>query len=125
MCLKRFVGLFCLGAAAYPLLEVAWRGHSHWSMAIAGGLGASALAHVARRQRRRPLRQRCLIGAAWITLIEFIAGCVCNKWLKLAVWDYSHLPLNLLGQICLPFTLLWFLLCIPVLALFERKRVYL
>ena len=29
------------------------------------------------------------------------------------VWDYSDMPLNLYGQICLPFTGLWFLLCIP------------
>lgn len=31
--------------------------------------------------------------------------------MHLGVWDYSAAPFNLLGQICLPFTLLWFPLC--------------
>lgn len=26
------------------------------------------------------------------------------------VWDYSNMPFNLLGQICLPFTVIWFFL---------------
>ena len=40
-----------------------------------------------------------------------------GAWLGLHIWDYSSLPFNLLGQICLPFTVLWFflaLLCIFV-----------
>lgn len=34
-----------------------------------------------------------------------------NRVMHLGVWDYSAAPFNLLGQICLPFTLLWFPLC--------------
>ena len=56
----------------------------------------------------RPLWQRALLGAGLITGVEFLSGCVLNLWLRWAVWDYSRLPGNLLGQICLPFTLLWF-----------------
>ena len=36
-----------------------------------------------------------------------------KKELGWNVWDYSSMPLNLYGQICLPFSGLWFLLCIP------------
>ena len=28
--------------------------------------------------------------------------------MHLNVWDYSHVPMNFMGQICVPFTLLWF-----------------
>ena len=52
--------------------------------------------------------------AAIITAIEFAAGCIVNLWLQMDVWDYSFLPLNLFGQVCLLYTFLWALLCIPV-----------
>jgi uncharacterized membrane protein len=57
-----------------------------------------------------PLWKQGLIGAAVITLFEFITGCIVNLWLGWDVWDYSNLPFNLLGQICLPFFLIWWLL---------------
>ena len=44
-----------------------------------------------------------------VTGIEFVSGCIVNLWLGWNVWDYSHMPFNLLGQICLPFSLLWVL----------------
>ena len=40
-----------------------------------------------------------------------------NLMLGLHIWDYSDMPFNFLGQICLPFTILWLflsLLCIFV-----------
>ena len=49
-----------------------------------------------------------------ITAIEFVAGAIVNVRLKLNVWDYSKMPLNLYGQVCLPFSLLWCLLTLPI-----------
>lgn len=117
--MKGFLLSFALGAAVYPALELVWRGWSHWSMAVAGGLGLNALRLIARR--RCSLYRRCVLGALALTLIELVAGLICNKWLRLSVWDYSHLPANLWGQICLPFCGLWFLLCIPVFLLLGRR----
>ena len=48
-----------------------------------------------------------LIGGAIITVVEFVSGCIINLWLGWNVWDYSHIPLNILGQICLPFFFAW------------------
>lgn len=42
-----------------------------------------------------------------VTCLEFITGVIVNIWLKLGVWDYSGLPLNILGQVCLPFYFAW------------------
>ena len=50
-------------------------------------------------------------GAGVITILELAAGLLVNR--RHQVWDYSALPGNFLGQICLPFSLLW----IPVSAL--------
>ena len=47
-------------------------------------------------------------GAAAVTLLELATGLIVNRWLGWNVWDYSDMPLNFMGQICLPFTLLWF-----------------
>lgn len=104
---------FAAGFAAYPLLELLWRGRTHWSMALAGGL-ATALLY--------PMRKRkhfCLRAALVITLIELLFGIFFNLLLGKKVWDYSDRPLNLWGQICLPYCLLWFLLGVPLRFLFR------
>lgn len=107
--------LFLLGALGYPLLELLWRRRTHWSMALAGGICMVLLLIVSRLPLSKPLMW--LLGALSITLVEFAVGCIVNRWLHLGVWDYSALPFNLLGQISLPFTLLWFGLSIPGISL--------
>ena len=57
------------------------------------------------------------IGSLIITVVEFLFGLLVNRVLHLHVWDYSALPLNIMGQICLPFSLIWFVLTIPASAL--------
>ena len=47
----------------------------------------------------------CILGAGIITAVELLAGLLVNRSFR--VWDYRHMPLNYLGQICLPFSLLW------------------
>ena len=61
----------------------------------------------------KPRLLQCLCGALLITALEFTVGVADNLVMGWNVWDYSDMPLNLYGQICLPFTGLWFLLCIP------------
>lgn len=51
---------------------------------------------------------RCTI---FVVSMEFITGIIVNKWYHLAVWDYSDMPLQLWGQICLPFALIFSFLC--------------
>ena len=47
-----------------------------------------------------------------ITFYEFIFGVILNIWLGLNIWDYSNLPFNILGQICIPFSTIWYFLSI-------------
>lgn len=56
------------------------------------------------------LALQSLICGTAITLAELAAGLVLNVWLKMGVWDYSHLPGNLWGQICPQFWVLWCIL---------------
>lgn len=68
---------------------------------------------------------QCIIGGAIITAVEFVSGCIINLWLGWAVWDYSNMPLNLLGQICLPFSLLWVLISAVAIVFDDYIRYYL
>ena len=54
-----------------------------------------------------PLWMQVVIGAIGITILEFLTGCVVNRWLGWGVWDYSNLPGNILGQICPQYMILW------------------
>ena len=49
-------------------------------------------------------------GAAIVTALELLVGLIVNRWLGWDVWDYSDVPLNLWGQVCLPFAVAWFFL---------------
>ncbi len=104
---------FLAGGVLYNLIELLWRGYTHWSMTIAGGLCVVLIHLVNQYARRQSLFIRCAIGALLITTVEFCAGVVFNLMLGMNVWDYSHQPGNLLGQICPLFTFLWFLLSFP------------
>lgn len=55
--------------------------------------------------------QQCLIGTLITLVIEFVSGYILNIKLGLDIWDYSSIPFNLMGQICLPYGILWFFLC--------------
>lgn len=115
--------LFLTGSCAYPTLEMIWRGHTHYSMAIAGGLCLTLINRVCcGRLAHKGLPLRCLAGAGIITGVELGTGLIVNDLLDFGVWDYSNLPLNIMGQVCLPYSLLWFALTLPAMALCELYR---
>lgn len=114
--------LFCFGAVFYGLIEVVWRGYTHWSMLIAGGVCFLIVGlinrHIGDRVRFPIL---CVISGTAITAVEFAAGVIVNLWLGFDVWDYSGLPLNILGQVSFPFWVMWILL--SAFALYAERFV--
>lgn len=111
--------LFAVGAVGYSLLEIVWRGFTHWTMAVTGGVCFTAVYFLNQRYKKQPLGDRCLMCAGIITGIEFLVGCMVNLVLRWNVWDYSDRFMNLLGQICPLYTFLWFLLSLPLCKLSE------
>ena len=99
--------LLYLGGMAYMGLELLWRGWSHGSMFLTGGICFLLIGAAARQLRNQFLLVRAVAGACLVTGTEFVSGLVVNRWLGLRVWDYSGLPFNLMGQICLPYFFLW------------------
>ncbi len=121
--------LFFIGGRIYTWFELLWRGYSHWTMFIVGGLCfvILGLLNEYRYNWNMALLKQALIGAVTITGFEFVSGCIVNLWLKWNVWDYSDLPFNLYGQICLYYFLLWIPLSIIGIMLDDwiRYGVYL
>lgn len=114
----KYMFLFSFGGIVYLIIELLWRGYSHWSMFILGGMCFVCLGLINKKYTWDiPLILQMLYGAFIITVLEFVAGCILNLRLGLNVWDYSNMPLNILGQVCLPYMALWFFLspvCIVV-----------
>lgn len=109
--ITHYLFVFVIGALAYSLIELLWRGYTHWTMTLTGGFCMALLMLISTLSLPLPLKW--LLGALSITAVEFAVGCLVNRMLHWQVWDYSDLPFNLLGQISLPFTGVWFLLSIP------------
>lgn len=96
-----------IGGFGYCLIEILYRGRTHYSMFFAGAIVLSSFYYINQKYEMHFLL-KCLVGMLIITGIELAFGLVFNIILKERVWDYSGLPLNFLGQICVPFSLLWF-----------------
>lgn len=114
--MKKTMRLFVIGAMGYTLIEMLWRGHSHWSMAIAGGISLAVLFNVFEKLKDAPVYFKSIVGGEIITAIEFIFGVVFNLYLGMSVWDYSEVKGNILGQICPLYSMLWCFICIPIAA---------
>lgn len=112
---------FCTGALGYGAVELAWRGSTHWTMLLAGGLALLLIEGIS-DGLRLPLALQAATAAAAITLLELAAGLVCNRLLGWQVWDYSRQWGNLWGQVCPLYSLFWFALCLPWVWMFRRTR---
>lgn len=106
--LFKYLFLMFLGGSIYCGIEVVYRGYSHISMFVVGGICFLLIGLINELlDWNMWIEQQIFIGLTSVLTVEFFAGCIVNLWLGLNVWDYSNLPFNLLGQICLPFAILW------------------
>ena len=97
--------LFYFGGSAYMFLEFLWRGRSHGSMFLLGGVCFVVIGKLSRAMEKVPLALQLILFSGVITLLELFTGLAVNG--NYRVWDYRQVPYNFLGQICLPFSLLW------------------
>jgi len=99
------VACLIFGGAGYGLLEILWRGYTHFSMVITGGVCFYLLSRIARLKWNWVWI--ALLGGTIVTAAELLAGNIVNLWLGLGVWDYSGNFCNFRGQICVGFSVLW------------------
>lgn len=108
MNLHKYLFLFAAGGLLYNILELVFRGWTHWTMFILGGICFVCLGLINEIiPWEMPVWQQMVIGTGIITALEFITGCMINLCLGWAVWDYSQMTGNVMGQICPQFVILW------------------
>lgn len=112
--------VFIIGAV-YGIIERLFRGHTHWTMFILGGI-CFCLLYIISNYSRLTLPEKWLIGTVTITALEFFVGGLLNLTLGWRVWTYAHYPMNIFGQVCLAFSLLWFAICILVCPICIRLK---
>ena len=95
-------------------------------MFILGGLCGVVIGLLNERNKDISIWKQGLYGAIIVTILEFIIGYIVNILLGWNIWDYSDVPFNFLGQICLPFTIIWFILSIVCVYLddFLREKLF-
>lgn len=97
-----------IGGTIYGFVELLFRGYTHWSMVILGGLCFVAIGLINEFiSWKMPFLYQMLIGGSIITVMELLTGLVVNVWLGWKIWDYSNMWGNFLGQICPLFSILW------------------
>ena len=94
--MKKFIGklgLFLSCGFIYCMIEILFRGWSHWSMfVLTGFLGVFCVDSI-----NNTLSFDCdyivqiLISTILCTIGEGISGIILNVWLQLNVWDYSKM----------------------------------
>lgn len=75
------------------------------------GLGALTILLAAQFAYPYPLLLAVLGGGA-ATAVEYLVGLFYERVLGVAFWDYSNLPINVGGKVCLPFSLAWSVLAL-------------
>jgi len=125
---KKCWSLFAIMGLIYLCIEVVFRaifspvagaaflafmGYSSLWMIPIGGLCGVLLGFLNRKSifKKLPIAIQSVIGACGVLVVEFISGLILNMGFGLNLWSYASIPLNILGQVCLPFGILWFLIC--------------
>lgn len=115
--------LFSYGGFIYICLELLFRHRTSVEMLFAGGLSFIIIGALNEFiSWDMPLVFQSLIGGIIITIIELIFGVLFNQ--DFHIWDYRNIPLNYMGQICVPFSLLWCLLSVVAIILDDYLRYY-
>ena len=115
--MKKFIGklgLFLSCGFIYCMIEILFRGWSHWSMfVLTGFLGVFCVDSI-----NNTLSFDCdyivqiLISTILCTIGEGISGIILNVWLQLNVWDYSKMAFGtfFFGQCNVLFCFAWMLI---------------
>ncbi len=118
--------VFLFGGFGYGILEILWRGYTHISMILVGGICSVIVWQISAKFKNISLFRKSLLCAAAITVIELLSGLIINVGMGLSVWDYSQMKYNIAGQVCLHYTLMWFVLSvflIPICDFIHNKNL--
>lgn len=122
----KYIILGGIGGITYIIIELLYRGYSHWTMFI---VSANAFILIGLINEfiswDMELWKQMLIGSGIVTALEFMSGYIFNIKLGWHIWDYSNVPFNIMGQVCLPFTIAWFFISLIAIVADDYLRYWL
>ena len=109
MCFYKNIVLFIIGCCFYIAIEVTYKGYSHVMMGICNGLAIMLIDKINDYiSWDMDILIQGGIGSLIITTFKFVIGEIAlHTNLIPAMWNYSNVPLNFDGVICLPFSIIW------------------
>ena len=117
--------LFICGFCLYITLEVCFKGYSFVLMGVCGGIAFILLDYINKiLSWDTDILIQGGIGSCIITLMELIVGEILKYFKLPPMWDYSNLPLNFDGVICLEFSLIWVLVSIAGIIIADAINYY-
>lgn len=124
--MKHFI-IFLLCGSLYSAMEILFKGAergTHWTMFMLAGLSGMLVIDGLNNlfTYEMDFLLQVLFCTLFITVGEYVVGIIWNQ--NYEIWDYRNMPLNLNGQICLTFSLLWAsisAIAIPLLDWIEWK----
>ena len=122
--INKYVILGLLYSNIYMLIELLYRGYTHYSMGILAfciGLLIGSLNKIF--PWKIPLVVQAFYGACIATTGEYLFGILFNR--DYSIWSYLDQPFNFQGQICLLFFFIWFGLSFVVIILDDYLKYWL
>lgn len=107
--------IFMTGGMIYYFMEITTRGYSHYSMIVCGGFATLLCGGLNQVFNKLSILAQMILSSVIISELEFVTGYVVNIILRYDVWDYSDLPFNLMGQICVQYSVLWMFLSVFII----------
>lgn len=107
--------IFLISGIIYVVLEILWRGHSHWTMFVCAGLCGLVMAGINNNllEFDTDFRIQVVVSALCCSMAEFLFGLAFNQ--DFTIWDYRDTwgTLHFLGdQVNILFFGIWILISI-------------
>ena len=118
--------MFFTGFSHYLLIEYMFRGYTFVLMGVLGGIAIVILDKINDEiSWNVDLLVQSMLGANLITFMELVVGLIAKYTSLLPVmWDYSNMPLNYKGIICIPFYAAWMALSIVAIFIADAINYY-
>ena len=90
MTLLEMCASLIFGGGVYIIIEILYRGYSHWSMAIAGGVSFLLLHGLFSKFSGMHMILKLVACLIIISSVEFLVGYIVNMRFRWNIWDYSN-----------------------------------